>query len=269
MELGWTGFRAMKDTMAKEHPSKTDVVLATADDLSFILTWLKEEHDANNEGFWVNRNVISRAFEEGDLYVVRLNGEAVAYQVGHYSPDITNVRQNLQRRGYGAALFEAGVDRAYGDGVNVLSGQCAPETSLPFWLKHGFEQYEDRYRRGDILVRRLLHRTYDLPDHLPRVRVAVRFYPEGALYGDENAVPIATYNMKGAVQPDGLIQLNRRALAAASQEPDGQDLVVRVEVDGVTRCFGEAKHPEQVSAGVARGERDGSFYIDLILVVPH
>lgn len=254
----------MTDKLTRDYPAKADVVPATADDLAVILRWLEAEYEADHEGFWNNRNIISEALDEGRLYVIRLNGEAVAYQVGHYSPIIANVRQDYQQQGYGTALFEAALDRAYRDDINVLSGECAPVTSLPFWLKHGFVQYEDPYQRGKVLVHRLIHRNYTLPEGAPRVRVMVSFFPEEAKYRDGIA-PLVVYEMEGAVQSDGVIQLDRRALAATSQEPNRRDLVVRVEVDGIERCFDKAKYPDPEAVGILRDWKSGAFYTDRVL----
>lgn len=254
----------MTDKMTRDYPTKADVVPATADDLAVILRWLEAEYEADHQGFWDNRNIVAEALDEGRLHVIRRNGEAVAYQVGHHSPVIANVRKEYQHQGYGTALFEASLDRAYRDDIKVLSGECAPVTSLEFWRKRGFEQYEDPYQRGKVLVRRLIHRSYTLPEGTPRVRVVVSFFPEEAKYGD-GVAPLVVYEMEGAVQSDGVIQLDRRALAATSQEPNRRDLVVRVEVDGDERCFDKAKYPEPEAVGILRDWESGAFYIDRVL----
>src|SRR5689334_16641279 len=120
------------------------VVKATKRDLTAILTWLKREYEeTDGEGFWCNREIIKRSQAEGDLWVIRRDGAPVAFQVGNYAADIACVRGDVQRQGLGTELFEASLARARRDNVNVLSGQCSPTSSFPFWQRLGFERYNE------------------------------------------------------------------------------------------------------------------------------
>ena len=149
--------------MADNTPSTAEVFEATREDLVFILAWLRREYDEDDSsGFWCNRGVISNAFDKPkNLWVIRRNGEAVAFQVGQYAADILSVRKDYRNRGMATALLEASIERAKPDNVNVLSLQCAPETSLGFWKRMGFEEYHDPQRPIDLTVRRVLPRTFD------------------------------------------------------------------------------------------------------------
>lgn len=250
----------MRHNQDMNFPTKDDVDAATADDLAAILRWLQREYECDNEGFWCNRDIISKALQDGALYVIRLNGEAVAYQVGMYAADIANVRQDLKCRGYGTALFEASFDRAYRDEVNVLAGQCMPTDSLPFWERCGFQRYPDRHRPNDILVRRFVERTFILPEG-PRIAVEIVFYPEGAVHG-VSVGPVVAHCATGARLDDGSIQLDHRAIGAKVDEPEGRDLVIRIVIDGQPLCQTKAKYDEAKKLGVV--EDGDSFFVDRI-----
>lgn len=120
---------------------RLEVVEATQGDLEHSLTWLKDEFNRYGEGFWVNESLIRSCFSNGELWVVREAGQAVAFHAEGYNDPIVCVRKDMQRRGYGTALAHAWFDRARRDGVNVLVGECMPQSSLPFWEKLGFTVY--------------------------------------------------------------------------------------------------------------------------------
>lgn len=242
-----------------------EVARATAEDLRAILAWLEREYieDGEEVGFWNNRRIIDQALEEEELWVIRDQGEAVAYQVGNYAADIANVRKDRQRQGYGSALFEAALARAYADNVNVMKGECSPRTSLPFWEQHGFERYGDMTDSGQLTVRRILSRRHDVPAHLPRVVVTIEFCPEAAFHGDDVG-PIAVHHVSGGRDSEGAIHLDQRVLALKDSEPDHRDLAVRIIVDGAELCFTKAKYPEARDAGVVDDWIGGSFYLDVV-----
>ncbi|MGI3903162.1 MAG: hypothetical protein ACRYGP_03425 [Janthinobacterium lividum] len=188
----------------------------------------------------------------------------MAFQVGTYAADIACVRQDWHRRGLGKILLEASIARAYRDDFNVLMGECSPVTSLPFWLAQGFDRYGDIGEWQPVLVRRVLPRRHELPAGRPLVDVVVGFYPEAVTYGRlaHMLAPIAEHRLRGGLLADGAIQLERRVIGLTDDEPDRKDLAVRIEVDGVERCFGKAKHAGAVAAGVRRGRDYASFHMD-------
>ena len=72
----------------------SEVLPATENDLKVILGWLEREYEEDEEGFWSNRCMITRSFrEDRDLWMIRKDCEAVAFQVGVYGTDIACVRQ--------------------------------------------------------------------------------------------------------------------------------------------------------------------------------
>jgi hypothetical protein len=99
--------------MADNTPTSAEVFEATHEDLVSILAWLKREYDEDgSSGFWCNRGVISDAFDKPEnLWVIRRNGEAVAFQVGEYAADIISVRKDHQKCGMATSLLEGMWDR--------------------------------------------------------------------------------------------------------------------------------------------------------------
>lgn len=241
-----------------------EVERASAEDVDHILGWLKQEYDEDGEGFWNNRQMIRDALDDPDeLWVIRKDGEAVAFQLGEHAADIMSVRKDCRRMGMGQALFEASLQRAMGNDVNVFEGQCEPTGSLDFWQRMGFKRYHDPQRPHDVMVRYILPRSFDLPVDARRVPVVIGFYPEAAL-DDDRVFAIDEYHLEGAVLDDGSIMLDRRVLCLNGNEPEGKDLVINIEVDGKERCFGKAKHEEAQEAGVVRDGPGNAFYIDAI-----
>ena len=223
------------------------MVQATKVDLSIILGWLEREYQEDGEGSWCKRRVIVRSLEEGDLWVIREHGDAVAFQVGDYGTDIVCVRKDRQRRGHGRALFSFSRARAIEDNVNVLRGECSPRNSLPFRQKMGFERYGDCSLGAPIAVRQVLHRKHELSLDLPGLEVRIGFFPENALYG-EDVFPIKVHQLTGG-RSGNMVRLPYRVVGLPDDAPAG-DLVVKIVVGSDWVCFCKAKHCEAEAAGV-------------------
>ena len=248
--------------MVKHRPSMTSE-LANKSDLIDILSWLEREYKEDGEGFWGNRRIIKRSFKDGDLWVMRENGVAVAFQVGHYATDILCVRKDRQRRGFGTAMFKASLVRAMKDNLNVLKGECSPPSSLPFWQRQGFVRYNDPTGHGRITVRKVLQREHDVPDRLPQVEVVISFFPEKVLYR-KNVTALDVVHLVGGEESNGAVKLPQRVIGLADDEPEKGDLVVKIVVNGAERCFCKAKYDEAKMVGVQRQSRGNTFYIDEI-----
>ena len=241
-----------------------DVQKGTSDDLAAVLGWLKFEHaEDDGQGFWCNRPIIAGALDSGEFWVIRLDGQAVAFQVGNYSADIVSVRKEFRRQGLGDALFAASHDRAVADNVNVLSIECTPHTSWPFWHQCGFERYGDMSKRGTITARRVLTRLFDIPSELPITDVVISFYPEAATY-QHDVPPISVHQVRGGRANCGAIMLDRRVIGLCRDEPEGKDLAIKIEVDGEQRYFDKAKYDEAEEIGVTRDWKGGAFFIDVV-----
>ncbi|KQN01211.1 hypothetical protein ASE78_17465 [Sphingomonas sp. Leaf25] len=241
-----------------------EVVMATAADLASVLGWLEQEYAEDGEGFWCNRRIIESALEHGDLWVIRRGDEPIAVQVGDYAPDIVSVRKDCRQQGLGDALFAASLQRAIDDNVNVLSIECSPRSSWTFWQRHGFKRFGDLGEWGRITARRILPRSFDIPTDVPSADVEIGFYPESATYGRGEVPAIVSHRLRGGRLDDGAILLERRVIGLTDDEPEGKDLVVKIQVDGEVRCFCKAKYEEAEEAGVTRDWKGGAFYIDAV-----
>lgn len=239
------------------------------EDLEYILHWLKAQWDDDGScsGFWGNRNIIRKAHEEtSEMWVVREDGKAIAFQVGRYSPDITCVKDTHQRKGYGTALFQAGLERAHADNVTMLSGECSPAASLPFWIKMGFKQIGDGSGYGQgIPVEMYLERRLKLPegDGVLDVEVELYVYPENALYGKAAPLPLVSAKPEARMmRGETRVHLGERFLI-----PDANDAIrdpaLKVLVNGEQLYFNKAKYPGAEELGVQDDPR-GCRYIDFL-----
>jgi GNAT superfamily N-acetyltransferase len=241
---------------------------STDEDLEYILHWLKAQwdDDGGGSGFWGNRKIIRKAHEEtSEMWVVREDGKAVAFQVGRYSPDITCVKDTHQRKGYGSALFRAGLERAHADDVTMLSGECNPEASLPFWLKMGFKQTKENrgYRQG-IPVEMWLPRNLPFPDGdvATDVEVELAIFPEKVRW--EKSTRAATVVRPTARMKAGKtrVHLGERFFIPDQSDSLG-DPVLMCTVNGRQVFFDKAKYPEAEALGVQRDPL-GTRYIDFL-----
>ena len=235
---------------------------ANEQDLAVVLGWLESEYQSDGEGFWSNREVIKRSFEKGNLWVIRDEGDAVAFQVGSYNPDILCVRKDRQYHGFGCTMFEASFARAMDNNVNVLTVECSPISSLPFWMKQGFELYKNVTGLRGPVVRRVLHREFHLPKDMPEVEVTISFFPEAILYNDDVS-PLIDDRLCGVFMPSAEIALPHRVIAP-DDCTDYKDLVVKVLVHNKERYFDKAKYSDAQVLGIQRDGIGPSFYIDKI-----
>ncbi len=239
-----------------------DVMQATEDDLATILAWLKKEQDDEGFSFIVNEPAIRAFFDQGQLAVIRLDGDAVAFQAGRYSPQITAVRPDLRGSGYGRRLFEWTLAQAEAHDVCILDIDCQPGTSVPFWRHMGFEME----REGSELIEltgskahRTLNRRLAMPIGAPTA-VVVEFYDETARY--EHGEPLAALSAEAVRTPDGRIHLPERVIARGGAGR-GEDLHVRLVVDGVEVEFDRAKY--HLDQGMRRDPVSGAFFLDSYL----
>jgi GNAT superfamily N-acetyltransferase len=243
-----------------------EVVEATPEDITCILAWLKREYDEDGEGFWCNHNLVSDTLDRpGNIWVVRRNGVAVAFQLGRYSADILSVRKDYRNAGIGKALVQASIERAFSDDVNALSVQCEPKESLGFWERMGFVRYGDLEPYSDVNARLTLPRTFVLPVTPSPIDVVIGFYPESATYRDaKNVRPIAEHHVQGVHADDGSIMLDQRVIGLSHEGPANGNTVIKIEVGGVVRCFCKSKHEDARSIGVQYDGIGGTFFIDCI-----
>jgi GNAT superfamily N-acetyltransferase len=236
------------------------VLKATSTDLLVILAWLKEEYDAVGTGFWSNETIISKSLGIGDLWVIRRDGGAVAFQVGDYAAEIACVRKDCQRQGLGSKLFMASLARATRAGANVMEGQCSPSSSLPFWESKGFVRYGGEH---SLLVRKIIQRSLKIPSVSIDVNVTITFFPARALYPTADG-PGTVHCLNAGRTADGVVHLAHRVVGLDWNARRGSDLTVKIEVDGERLCFCPAGLVEAQNLGVRR-DFQGTYFVDAIL----
>ena len=77
-------------------------------------------------------------------------------------------------------------------------------------------------------------------------------------------ISIAEHHVEGVNANDGSIMLNQRIVGLSHLGEDNQDTVVKVEVDGVVRCFCKAKHERAKAVGVQYDSSGGTYFIDRV-----
>jgi GNAT superfamily N-acetyltransferase len=242
-----------------------EVVQASFEDLPKIFLWLKQEYDEDDGvGFWCNRNIIERSLDQGDLYVIRDGGDPMAFQVGKHAADIVSVRKSCRRKGLGTLLFEASLARSIADDVVVMQGECEPATSLPFWQEQGFERFLESRSPDVVLVRRIICKALDFPAQGRCVSVSIGFYPESSQYNGSDVEPITVHRVLGRLSGTGRVHLPRRIIGLIDDEPRGDDLVVRVDVDDKIVCFGKCKHDAARRIGVRKSHDGFAFFLDFL-----
>lgn len=241
---------------------------STDEDLEYILHWLKAQWDDDGgcSGFWGNRNIIRKAHEEtSEMWVVREDGKAVAFQVGRYSPDITCVKDTHQRKGYGTALFRAGLERAHADNVTMLSGECSPAASLPFWVKMGFKQTKVNQGYGQgIPVEMWLPRNLPLPkdDDAKDVDVELAIFPEKVRWEKSTPAVILVKPTARIKAGDTRVHLGERFFIPDQSDNIG-DPMLRAVVNGEQLFFDKAKYPEAETLGV-QFDPLGNRFVDFL-----
>lgn len=75
---------------------------ATSGDVLSILDWSEKELSEDHDEIRRVRKVLQVAFElRNDLWVCRVNGEAVGYQIGEYTAGYLAVREGLHSKKIG------------------------------------------------------------------------------------------------------------------------------------------------------------------------
>ena len=120
----------------------------TDDQLVKVLAWLYQEQVEFNEGFFCNRNIIAKCFEESRAQCVMEDCQPVAFAVYtefETSAEISILEVKLSHRGkgFGLALANSLIDSFILNGSEYIEVECTPETSEPFWRKQGFQTYID------------------------------------------------------------------------------------------------------------------------------
>lgn len=234
---------------------------STEEDLRQILGWLEREAREDGNTFHSQRDMIAKGHAAGELYVLREGAEVAAFALGAPGAiDILETRPGYRGQGYGRELAQFCIDRAAAADMAVIEGECAPETSLPFWQAMGFEQIKPRYGYNPWVSLRV-PKKHDLPAGTP-IDVVMRTYDEEVMYS-EGISPIHEYRPTAVRSADGTIHLGERIVLHEPNLAMGQDLVVEIEVAGEKVARDKAKRAELAAFGV-RHDQFQQYYIDQI-----
>ena len=233
----------------------------TRQDADRAVEWLKTEYDRTESGFYCNRRLISAAVDEGNFFALKLSGEPIGFLVlGRQGIDITEVRPEFRGNGYGRLLAEHGIARCKSRGLVLLTGECSPETSVPFWQKLGFDVEPVRTApRAMLVVKSSNKLTSDRS-----MKVGVSFFPASRTY-DKSVDPLAVFSCQGAFDPERGAMLEERIVGSHNWASISPDCVAQLVVDGRTLFEDKLKRPEASTVGFA-SDPAGTYYIELIPV---
>lgn len=111
--------------------------------LSEIESWLIDEVNKNNEGFYCNWSTIVRSFNDNKICTIIVDGVVagfITYRIGDFVADIdiAEIKPNMRSLGYGRILIETLLNKLKKDGILVVQLYCSPQKSELAWSKMGF-----------------------------------------------------------------------------------------------------------------------------------
>ena len=136
------------------HPTSTHI--------SQIENWLIEEDNTTKSGFYCNWSIISKAFKEGNIFVITENDYAIGFVVyalfeSYAKIDIAEVMPSMRKKGIARKMIEESLAYFKKEGALVCQLFCSPVDSEPFWKKMNFInfppfEYDDRVNMFKPLI---------------------------------------------------------------------------------------------------------------------
>ena len=111
----------------------------------------------------------------------------------------------------------------------------------------------------------VLGREFEVLPTEIKTDIEISFYPEEAAYVDDTK-PMDCHHLTSSKDAIGNFQLPYRVIGKQFLLDRGKDLVVKITVDGVRRCFCKAKRPQAKNLGVKQDFYGDVFYIDSIIL---
>ncbi len=132
--------------------------------LDIIESWLIEEYNKTNQGFYCNWNVILNAFESKEMSVLSLDkipiGFAIWYFPSNYTAriDIIQIKSTFQKQGFGKFFIEQLFKFFLSHDILVVHLECAPDSSERYWRNIKFIDFpdNDRWQYGNKKLYRIL-----------------------------------------------------------------------------------------------------------------
>lgn len=121
-----------------------------SEQLAKIKTWLVEEKENFNEGFYCNWNIIENSFNENQLFVLEFKKMIVGFiswtnHGGKYVDiDIMEINPKFRSKGLGRILFNKTEEFFKENNYLAIKLFCSPESSESFWQKMEFKKFPKR-----------------------------------------------------------------------------------------------------------------------------
>ena len=248
--------------------SEGGVRTAVNADLPYIQKWLKHEV-RNGFGFINNWRMIQEACEKKLMTVFVESEGPVGFLIYGISHDtILQTKSDCQRRGIGRALVEHAIRNEEAQDNAVLVVQCAPQSSVEFWSRMGFEVHRDTENfkhQKSIYMQRLSKKSHTHVRGDELEMITVRVYPENALYSKELVRPDRVhYVMAKLDEKTRTLELAHRVSVA--HESMLKDPVVEVSWGGLDIVKGKAKHEQAAAVGFKRTPNYCGWYLDNIAI---
>jgi predicted GNAT family acetyltransferase len=129
-----------------------------------IQVWLKEELDNTDKGFYVNWDMIFKAFNEKRLSIITERNYAIGFVVYRIYDltaviDIAEIKPAERKKGIGKKIIEETLEFFKSKKVLVVELFCSPESSESFWKKIDFLNFPEYYRSNKINMYKSLVET--------------------------------------------------------------------------------------------------------------
>jgi GNAT superfamily N-acetyltransferase len=218
---------------------------ATDSDMKSIYTWLVEQDKRGVHGsFLCNWNLTREIYEEEKIIVGIQDGFPIAYMWVNFG--IVEVHEEFRGKGAGRKLVTHGVELLRKAGDFCIRIECAPTTSIPFWLKMGFELYSDK----DAYL--TLENKVSLPSTGVPVEVEICVYPESKKWNPETSVH-NTFRPKAVRDSSGVIVLDNRVVVFTGGKILGRKPVVIIKIEGSEVLCDTTKSPNASKLGFQYG----------------
>ncbi len=229
--------------------------LSTDQDMKIIKQWLDEIESYEFDSLRMNWHLTENTHREDGIFVY-IDSES-GEPVGYLWPDfgILEVKPSHRDRGIGRALVDYGLSYLLEAGNAAIAVQCAPESSIPFWEKMGFNFYtEDR-------AFKIIPKTLTVPGNTKPADVKIQFYSESKMW-DKTTAPIEVFSPEAFIDDKGKVYLTERVTICILSSEWHRDPVVSIHVEGDEQYTDKAKRPQASQFGV---KYTGSSYsIDVI-----
>jgi N-acetylglutamate synthase-like GNAT family acetyltransferase len=117
----------------------------TQNHLNVINRWLIDEQRKTGDGFYRHWSNLKGSFENGQLWVITLNGSAVGFVSFYIYSDsfaavieFAEIKPFNRKNSIGKSLITSALSKFKSLGVYVVQLTCSPIESEAFWMKVGF-----------------------------------------------------------------------------------------------------------------------------------